>query len=66
MTKIRFRSNTVYKNVSIAVRLDEECVLKKKKQIVTPGEMEEVILLPKNLIKAKENSVITLEIEEDK
>lgn len=66
MTKIRFRSNTVYKNVFINVYLDEECLLRKKKQIVTPGEMEEVILLDKNLNEAKENSVITVEIEEVK
>ncbi len=41
---IRFRSDNVYMNSYIDVLFDGECKLHRKKQIVTPGEMEQVIL----------------------
>lgn len=42
--KIRFRTGNVYRDCYISVYLDENRIQRKKKQIVTPGEMEEVIL----------------------
>lgn len=42
--KIRFRTGNVYRDCYISVYLDENRIQCKKKQIVTPGEMEEVIL----------------------
>ena len=42
--KIRFRVGNVYQNCDISVYLDDTRIMRKKKQIVTPGEMEEVVL----------------------
>ena len=42
--KIRFRTGNVYQNCYISVYLDDNRIQRRKKQIVTPGEMEEVIL----------------------
>jgi len=42
--KVRFRAGNVYRNCAISVYRDEQCILSRKKRIVTPGEMEEVIL----------------------
>ncbi len=42
--KVRFRVGNVYRNCSIRVYLDDQCILNRRKQMVTPGEMEEVTL----------------------
>ena len=42
--KIRFRVGNVYRNCYISVYLGEKSIIHRKKQIVTPGEMEEVII----------------------
>lgn len=42
--KIRFRVGNVYRNCYISVYLGEKRIIHRKKQIVTPGEMEEVII----------------------
>ena len=42
--KIRFRVGNVYRNCYICVYLGEQRIIHRKKQIVTPGEMEEVIV----------------------
>ena len=42
--KVRFRVGNVYRNCNIKVYVDEQCILNRRKQIVTPGEMEEVVL----------------------
>lgn len=49
---IRFRVGDVYKNCHIVVRADGQELLKLKKQIVAPGEMEQVIL-KKQLLETK-------------
>ncbi len=41
---LKMRVGNVYKNVEIAVLLDGEKIASKKKQIVTPGEMETIVL----------------------
>ncbi len=43
-TKVRFRSGNVYKNCYISVYFDDVQIQKRKRVIVTPGEMEEVTL----------------------
>jgi len=40
----RFRVDNVYKNRSICVYCGQERIIKKKRQIMAPGEMEQVIL----------------------
>lgn len=41
---VRFRVGNVYKNPEICVYLGEKCIMRRKKQICAPGEMEQVIL----------------------
>ena len=43
-TTVRFRVTEVFKNRHIAVYFDKEQVQRQKKQILTPGEMEAIIL----------------------
>lgn len=42
---VRFRVSDVFKNHFVVVRFDDDVVLKQKKRILTPGEMEQVLLL---------------------
>lgn len=42
---VRFRVSDVFKNHFVVVRFDGDIVLKQKKRILTPGEMEQVLLL---------------------
>ena len=46
---VRFRSGNVYKNAYIDVYFDGELKVHRKKQIITPGEMEQVILKKREL-----------------
>ena len=46
---IRFRSGNVYKDSYVEVRFDGECLMRRRKQIITPGEMEQVIIKRENL-----------------
>ena len=41
---LKMRVGNVFKNVEVAVMLDGEKIASKKKQIVTPGEMETIVL----------------------
>ncbi len=50
-TIVRFRVADVYKGRSIAVYYDGELVDKKKKRVLAPGEMEQVILKKETLLK---------------
>ena len=62
---IRFRVGDVYKNCHIVVNADGQELMKLKKQIVAPGEMEQVIL-KKQLLETKGISkeiVIELAVE---
>ena len=59
---LRMRVGNVYKNVEIAVLLDGEKVTSRKKQIVTPGEMETIVLQSEIVEKVKKgkNLEVTL------
>lgn len=61
---IRFRVGDVYKNCYIAVYLNDERILHKKKQVMAPGEMEEVTLDKKQLVDFPYLNKITVKIEE--
>ena len=50
---LRMRVANVFKNVEIAVLLDGEKVASRKKQIVTPGEMETIVLNSETVQKVK-------------
>ncbi len=61
---VRFRVGTVYRNCYIAAYLNDRKILHKKKQILAPGEMEE-IKLNRTVLEAFEDlEHITVKIEE--
>ncbi len=61
---VRFRVGDVFKNKVIAVYFDEQLIMKKKRQVMAPGEMEQVILKKKKLEEYPETKKITIRIEE--
>lgn len=46
---IRFRVDNVYQNRTICVSMDEQEVMRRKKKILSPGEMEEIKIKKKDL-----------------
>lgn len=61
---VRFRVGNVYQNCYISVYFDEERVVHRKRQIVAPGEMEEIKLSKEELLKYPNLDTITIKIEE--
>ena len=61
---VRFRVGDVYKNKVIAVYFDDQLISKKKRQVMAPGEMEQVVLQKKQLIETENPRTITIKIEE--
>lgn len=61
---VRFRVGNVYKNCYISVYFDEVRMLHKKRQIVAPGEMEDVRITREQLMDAPDLKKITVKIEE--
>ena len=62
---VRFRVGTVVKNCYISVYFDAECVMKRKRPIVAPGEMEEVKILKSKLAEYPDTKKITIKIEKE-
>ena len=62
---VRFRVGNVYKNCYISAYFDNERIIHKKKPVVAPGEMEEIILTKEQLLKYPKLDTITLKIEEE-
>ncbi len=60
---VRFRVGDVYKDAFVSVYFDNERVQHKKKRIIAPGEMEQVILQKKQLASYPDLKTITLKIE---
>ena len=61
---VRFRVGDVYKNCAIATYYDDELINKRKRPVMAPGEMEQVILLKKKLADYPNLNKITIRIEE--
>ena len=59
---VRFRVGNVYQNCYISVYFDEERVLHRKRQIVAPGEMEEIKLSKEELLKYPNLDTITIKM----
>ena len=59
---IRFRVADVYKNCAIKVSLDGKEIMTLKKQIVAPGEMEQVILKKQMLLERITSNEIQIEL----
>lgn len=62
---LKFRVGNVYKNVYIVVTCDGEVIYKKKKQICTPGEMENINLDEKKVKILKNSSKVTVELRKE-
>lgn len=60
---IRFRVGNVYQNCYVAVYVDGERILRRKKQIVAPGEMETVVV--KKELLTEQVQTVTVCIEEE-
>jgi len=60
---LRFRVGDVYQNSSIALYLDENRVINKKRPILTPGEMETLILKKEWFAKYPNTKKIILKLE---
>ena len=61
---VRFRVGAVYKNCAIATYFDDELISKRKRPVMAPGEMEQVILDRKKLSDYPDLDKITIRIEE--
>ena len=61
---VRFRVGGVFKNCYVSAYFDDERVIHRKRQIVAPGEMEEIRLTKEQLLKYPDLKTITVKIEE--
>lgn len=61
---VRFRVGDVYKNCAIATYFDDVLISKRKRPVMAPGEMEQVILEKKKLSGYPDLQKITIRIEE--
>ena len=61
---VRFRVGAVYKNSYIATYLGDKLLNRRKKNIIAPGEMEQVILKRADIKSAGDIKDITIKIEE--
>ena len=60
---VRFRVGAVFKDSFVSVYFDDERVMHKKKRIMAPGEMEQVILQKKKIAEKPDLKTITIKIE---
>lgn len=63
--EVRFRVGEVYKDSFISVYFDDERVIKVKKRILAPGEMEVIKITPEMLQNHKNTNKITFKIEKE-
>lgn len=61
---VRFRVGNVYKNSELCVYFNDSCIMRLKKKVMAPGEMEQVILQKKKLQEYENLSKITIRIEQ--
>lgn len=61
---VRFRVGAVYKNCVIATYYDDELINKRKRPVMAPGEMEQVILDKKKLAEYPDLQKVRITIEE--
>ncbi|MBQ7218065.1 MAG: FAD-dependent oxidoreductase [Ruminococcus sp.] len=62
---VRFRVGDVYKDSFVSVYFDDERVQHRKKRIMAPGEMEQVVLQKKQLAQYPALNTITVKIESE-
>lgn len=62
---VRFRAGNVFKNCYVSVYFDDQRIMHRKRPVVAPGEMEEIILLKKQILEAADLKKIIVKIEEE-
>lgn len=62
--KVRFRVGAVYSKCYVSVYLDEERIIHRKRPVMAPGEMEEILLKKEQLQEHEGLAQITVKIEE--
>lgn len=60
---IRFRVGQVYRNAHVSVYFDDKLVMKLKKPVLAPGEMEQVKIKKADILAQEGLSTITIKIE---
>jgi len=60
---VRFRVGDVYKSAYVSVYFDDERIQHKKKRVIAPGEMEQIILTKEQLDAYPDLQTITVKIE---
>ena len=61
---VRFRVGSVYKNCYVSAYFDDERVIHRKRQVVAPGEMEELKLTKEQICQYPNLQAVTIKIEE--
>lgn len=61
---VRFRVGQIFKHAAIAVYLNEEKCLTRKRPFMAPGEMEEIVLTKDMLVNFPDLKEITVKVEE--
>ena len=62
---VRFRVGAVFKDSYISVYYNDERVMHRKKQVMAPGEMEQVVLSKQKLEAYPDLERITVKIEKE-
>ncbi len=62
---VRFRVGNVYRDHYVSVYLDDERIQHRKKRVMAPGEMEQVILKREDLLSRPGISTVTVKLEEE-
>ena len=62
--KVRFRVGAVYSKCYVSVYLDEERIIHRRRPVMAPGEMEEILLKKQQLQDHEGLAQITVKIEE--
>lgn len=65
LLKVRFRVGNVYQGAYVSVYLNDRRILHAKKKIMSPGEMEQVILQKKKLLEESDLKTITITTEQE-
>ena len=62
---VRFRVGDVYKDAYVSVYFDDARITHKKKRVIAPGEMEQIILTRKQLDEYPDLRTITIKVERE-
>lgn len=62
---VRFRVGNVYKNASVCTYFGDTCISRRKKRVLAPGEMENIVLKKAEIEKYPDLETITIRIEQE-